>query len=226
MSPGSRFSRLVDRIQQPEHTGRNRCVPCTIVNVAFAAVFGLALAAISGPLGLAVFAAGISLIYLRGYLVPGTPTLTKRYLPDRVLELFDKGPDPRPRSSPSSALDPGEGGAATADPERLLRSLDAVEPCESEDDLCLTDAFESAWYAWMDLEDGPGADAVARLVDAPEESIRIHGTSDGGDGDGGGRGSVSVSVSSHSGLSSNPTPDPDSDQGSASADGQRSGRWH
>jgi len=42
--------------------------------------------------GAGVFIASVILIHLRGYLVPGTPTLTKRYLPDDVLQLFGKEP--------------------------------------------------------------------------------------------------------------------------------------
>lgn len=209
------LSRIVDRIRRPEYTGRNRCVPCTIVNVALAAAFGIVLAAVSGPIGLAAFAAGLSIIYLRGYLVPGTPTLTKQYLPDRVLALFDKGPErsspsPLPASSASgstSTPDPGERETSDVDPERLLRSLDVVEPCEHEDDLCLTDAFASAWYARMAPEDGPDDRAVARLVDTSQEAVTIHR-------EGGGKGgavSVSVPVS---------TPNPESSDGA-----DRGERW-
>jgi hypothetical protein len=39
-----------------------------------------------------VGAAGVATTWLRGYVVPGTPKLTKRYLPDRVLRWFDKAP--------------------------------------------------------------------------------------------------------------------------------------
>ena len=89
------------KLKDEDYTGENRCLPCTAVNLFFAAIFGmLAWVAISSvsssPLG---FRAGVFLfvlscliIYFRGYLVPGTPTLTKRYLPRWVLALFGKDP--------------------------------------------------------------------------------------------------------------------------------------
>jgi hypothetical protein len=43
-----------------------------------------------------VFAVALAAIALRGYLIPGTPTITRRYFPDRVLEAFGKGNADRP----------------------------------------------------------------------------------------------------------------------------------
>ena len=82
--------RTLDRVRQPEYTGENRCVPCTVANLAIAAVLtaGLAFASVPGAAVFAVFAVGS--IWLRGYLVPKTPELTKRYFPDWLLAKFDK----------------------------------------------------------------------------------------------------------------------------------------
>lgn len=88
----SRDDSFLDRIRRPEYTGGNRCVPCTTFNVALAFLATLLVAPL-GPVAVAaVFFGSMGSIYFRGYLIPGTPTLTKRYLPDPVLELFDKGP--------------------------------------------------------------------------------------------------------------------------------------
>lgn len=120
--------------RQPEYTGENRCWPCTIANVAIAAVGSAALAYLLAPVvGAAAFALSLSAIWLRGYLVPYTPTLTKRYFPDRVLAWFDK--------HPASA---GE-KVSDVEVEEELVSAGIVEPCEHEDDLCLAPAFETAW---------------------------------------------------------------------------------
>lgn len=62
------------------------------MNLAIAALAGALLARRDRRLGLAAFAVGAGLVYLRGYLVPGTPQLTKRYLPDGVLAQFDQAP--------------------------------------------------------------------------------------------------------------------------------------
>lgn len=82
---------VVGRIHRPEYTGVNRCIPCTVLNVLIASVIAGLLAV--GDLfwiGIITFTACVVVIYLRGYLVPGTPTITERYFPDRVLLLFDK----------------------------------------------------------------------------------------------------------------------------------------
>lgn len=154
------------RLRRPEYTGPNRCLPCTAVNLALAVALGLVLAAVSVPLGVVAFGVALVLVYLRGYLVPGTPAMTKRYLPDRVLALFEGSP-------PASPVDPATvEGVPAVDPEGLLRSLDAVEPCETEDDLCLTGSFEAAWHDRLD--DGrPDEPAVARMIGASDGAVTV-----------------------------------------------------
>jgi len=83
---------MIDELKQPEYTGENRCMPCTGVNLLIAVVAAAVAGRRSRKAGAGVFIASVILIYVRGYLVPGTPTLTKRYLPDDVLQLFGKEP--------------------------------------------------------------------------------------------------------------------------------------
>ena len=83
---------LAERLGRPEYTGENRCLPCTVLNVAIAVVAAALLGRRSRRAGGAAFLAALGLVYLRGYLVPGTPTLTRRYLPDSVLAAFGKQP--------------------------------------------------------------------------------------------------------------------------------------
>ena len=128
----SRVRSAYESVRLPEYTGENRCTPCTVVNVAIALVCSAALAALFVPLGVAALVGSLLAIYLRGYLVPGTPALTKRYLPDRVLAWFDKVPEPEPRET-------------DVDVEAFLTGEGIVEPCADVDDLCLTDEFERAW---------------------------------------------------------------------------------
>ena len=125
---------LVERLRQPEYTGENRCVPCTAVNVAIAAGASVLAAVASTVLGTGVFALSLGTIYLRGYLVPGTPTLTKRYFPERVLQWFDK-----------DSATPMADETVEIDPERVLLDAGAVEPCREGTDLCLTADFQQAW---------------------------------------------------------------------------------
>jgi hypothetical protein len=140
----SRSPMKLSRLKRPEYTGTNRCLPCTAVNVALAAVLAIGSAAVvavatasasaASLSGLTIFGGALFVIYLNGYLIPGTPSLTKRYLPRRLLAAFGKGPFVR--------LD------ATFDPDETLRTVGVV--IEGRDDLQLLPAFERAWRTAID----------------------------------------------------------------------------
>lgn len=83
-------TRVLEVIRQPEYIGDNRCWPCTVINVLIAGALTTGAAAVWQPAGVAVAMVSLTTIYFRGYLVPGTPMLTKRYLPGWVLKLFGK----------------------------------------------------------------------------------------------------------------------------------------
>ncbi|WP_135305163.1 hypothetical protein [Haloarcula amylovorans] len=85
---------LIEKIQSPEYTGEDRCLACTVVNLVIALAISLVASRRSKRVSAAVFTAATVLIYLRGYIIPGTPTLTKQYLPAAVLEWFGKDPKP------------------------------------------------------------------------------------------------------------------------------------
>lgn len=81
---------VLETLRQPEFTGKNRCEACTVFNTITAVVLGAIIARKSKLGALVTVSISAVLIYLRGYLVPGTPTLTKQYLPPSVLQLFGK----------------------------------------------------------------------------------------------------------------------------------------
>ncbi|QLD88941.1 hypothetical protein HWV07_07820 [Natronomonas salina] len=157
----------IERVRQPEYTGENRCVPCTATNLAITGVVALGLAVLWLPLAVGFAAVGAASVWLRGYLVPGTPELTKQYFPDWLLAKFDKQPAPEP--IPDDEFDP----------ERALLEAGAVEPCEGVDDLCLTDEFERAWTDRMDAladEDSLRAELAEHLdLDADGVSFESYG---------------------------------------------------
>ena len=159
---------LIEALRRPEYTGANRCPPCTVVNVAIAAALGIVLSRRSKRVGAVFVAVSAAAIYLRGYLVPGTPQLTKRYLPPAVLELFGKSPDPG-LSTGVGASDPAETADDDAsvpdDLEAYFLDAGILEPCADRDDLCLTAPFESEWIDAMDAV-AEGADSVAAVVEA------------------------------------------------------------
>jgi hypothetical protein len=156
---------LIDRLRQPEYTGENRCVPCTSVNIAIAAA-GSALAAklTSRRVGSTAFITSLGTIYLRGYLVPGTPTLTKRYFPERVLRWFDK-----------DNTTPMTDETVEIDPERILLDAGAVEPCREGTDLCLTTDFQQAWREriYTVRSHDLGEDHLAGVLDVSTRDGRI-----------------------------------------------------
>ena len=169
------MSGTVQRLRQPEYTGENRCTPCTVVNVLIAVALSAGVAAggavaagaaVGAGASLAFFAASLGAIYLRGYLVPGTPELTKRYFPPWLLAAFGKAPaEPATgvgASGDTPARDAGVGGESL-DPEATLVGVGALEERPDGEDLRLTDAFRAAWTDAV--EEARGADRAA-LLDA------------------------------------------------------------
>lgn len=145
----------LDRFRRPEYTGENRCTPCTVVNLVIAALASVVFGGVAAPLGVAVAVISLLSIYLRGYLVPGTPTLTKRYLPDRVLRWFDK--------PPTTNLD------TDLDVETQLLAVGAVEPVD--DDLRITTEFEAAWRREIERVRGDVARRAGALLDLDDPEI-------------------------------------------------------
>jgi hypothetical protein len=154
------------QLRQPAYTGANRCWPCTGTNVVIAAVLSVAVGWLWVPAGALLFLASLAAIWLRGYLVPGTPALTKRYFPDWLLAAFDKTPTP---VSDEGAIDA----------ERVLLDAGVLEPCPEVDDLCLAPAFREAWYDHMASLRGSETQASALAaelgLDAEAVSFVEHG---------------------------------------------------
>jgi hypothetical protein len=144
---------FIHRYQNPTYTGENRCVPCTITNVAIAAVGSLALGVVAPPLGVVAFVGALLTIYLRGYLVPGTPTFTRRYFPDWLLAVFDKV----------------ESAPAAVDVEETLVAAGVLE--DGADDLLLVSRFATVWaerMAVVDADRDELTDAECERLDAAE----------------------------------------------------------
>ncbi|GAB3674068.1 hypothetical protein [Halopiger thermotolerans] len=178
-------SDALERLRQPEYTGENRCLPCTVVNIAIAIALAIAVGVASPLAGALALGCCLAIIALRGYLIPGTPTLTRRYLPERVLRAFGKAPDDRPTIETADLEDVLEALAA-ADVVRREPATDAVE---------LASAFQRRWderlgrFALERSDEsgrengtGPAADragpdeaAVAELVGLEPDAVRRRG---------------------------------------------------
>ena len=159
--------RLLDALRQPEYTGGNRCPPCTVVNVAVGAAATLAVGSRNRPLGVVVGVGAALLVYLRGYLVPGTPELTKRHLPERVLRWFGKDP------LATVEVDPERGFADPAGLERALVAAGALEETDDGSDLRLTGGFAERWREAMAAVDREALDGrVAAALDCDSDDLR------------------------------------------------------
>jgi hypothetical protein len=139
-------SDLLERLEQPEYTGENRCTPCTILNLLIAAGVSALVGRRNRALGLLTFVASVALVSLRGYLVPGTPELTKRYLPQSVLAAFDKA-DPPGEDVP---VELAEQAAARAD---------ETADSEEDDDSVTSEPSTTESAAVVDESDAVAAEA-------------------------------------------------------------------
>ncbi|MFC6837695.1 hypothetical protein [Halomarina ordinaria] len=158
------LSRAVGALRRPEYTGENRCLPCTVVNVAIALALAVLVRAASrrtGP-GVVVFLASSALVYLRGYLVPGTPTLTERYFPPWLLRLFGKEP------IAAVAVDGTTDPAASASPDAGHPLVAAGVLVRDGDGFALPPAVREDWREEIRAVRGSAVDGadVRALFDA------------------------------------------------------------
>jgi len=161
----------IDRLRRPQYTGDNRCIPCTIVNLLIAALVAVALGVAWLPVaGAVAFVLSVLAIYLRGYLVPGTPTLTKRYMPVRVLELFGKRPEE------------GRPGAITVSGDRASENT-ADDGSSVEDDVTVSDSAAGNDATGSEpttrrgtTTDDPVAETGANREETPDESGEAQGS--------------------------------------------------
>ena len=173
--------RFLQWIRQPEYTGKNRCVPCTVVNLVIAVVLAGVIAIVSPVAALFILLVSLGSIYVRGYLVPGTPTLTKRYFPEWLLAKFDKEPLPATSSRPPSAAadvadgtDPGSGSPAETDPETIFLTHGVLEPCEEIDDLCVVEDVSERWRTEIEsVRDGDLREQVAVYLDVDPDPLEL-----------------------------------------------------
>jgi len=179
---------LFDRLRQPAHTGENRCLLCTVVNVAFAVVLAVGVSLVWPPAGAATLAVSLVTIALRGYLVPGTPTLTKRYLPDRVLRRFGKAPttaapagaspENHERTGGPGAANDGQSESVTDEtrgltiPESILWEADVL--VERSDDVEITPWFrEDFREAASEVRDEDLSESLATVVGVDADNLEL-----------------------------------------------------
>lgn len=183
----SRAESIFESVRQSQYTGENRCIPCTIVNVTIGLVVAAMIAVVSIGVAVAFFVISLGVIYFRGYLVPGTPELTKRYLPQRILQYFDHHP-----TAEEVVVETEEESddyefetvkkleyrrENKVDPEQFLLDAGAIEFIEEENDIRLTQEFIQRIDNRMeelDYDEVTNAD-IADLFDAEPEDVTDEG---------------------------------------------------
>jgi hypothetical protein len=184
----------LDALRGPEHTGDRRCWPCTVVNVLAVATVALLLGRRRKALGLAVAVVGGALVYLRGYVVPFTPTVAPKLvavspLPDDWFHTESATATPpvdavdepdADDTDPQRDLDPdaereADVGLADDEPdgEELLATLVEVGAVTLDgEDVRLDPEFEAAWHDEMaplaDLDTDSLTDAVLSVAHAED----------------------------------------------------------
>ncbi|RLM40921.1 hypothetical protein DVK00_20805, partial [Haloarcula sp. Atlit-47R] len=151
---------VFDALRRPEHTGENRCLPCTAVNAVLVVLVGLALGVLWPPIGAVVIAVGTLLVYLRGYVVPGTPSFAPKLVSAVGLDGIFGHREDDAAARQSDSLD------ANVDPDVMLSTLlNAGVLVEEPDGLFLTDEAREEWESAMatlrTASDEELADAVA-----------------------------------------------------------------
>jgi hypothetical protein len=143
---------FIESVRNPDHTGENRCLPCTFLNAVLVLAAGAVAAIAWMPVGILVVASGFLLLSLRGYVVPKTPQLTEKYLPPQVLIYFGKKSyqpikaDGGSRISDSGKTEDIEGSESETrerTPDQVL--LDSSVLHEDGQDPSLDPEFETTW---------------------------------------------------------------------------------
>jgi hypothetical protein len=168
---------LVDRLRNPAYTGRNRCYPCTALNVALVGTAAALAGTVAVPAGVAVACVGLAAVWLRGYVVPGTPRLTQQYLPDRLLALFGKQPSRRGGFEVSDGATPGGD-----DPTEVLATLGVLADADA-DDPALSAGFVASWSTAAGRfagGDGVTREAAAEVLSVAPDRVGVTSGETGG----------------------------------------------
>lgn len=164
---GESFRAGLFDVRQPAYTGRNRCLPCTVINIFIALLIGVVLWFVSPELAFVTVLGMLGVIYVRGYLIPGTPTLTKRYFPAWVHSAFGYPSIPTTETG--------------FDPEAYLLETGVVLEDDDGLDLHLEPGFESRWVArYRELNrTGEDRSLLAGVVGVDEDRLEIVSRGDG-----------------------------------------------
>ncbi|MCU4753176.1 hypothetical protein OB919_14520 [Halobacteria archaeon AArc-curdl1] len=153
---------LLSFLRRPEHTGENRCWPCTVLNTLLVGVITVVcLRRGHRKLALASAFGGVTAIGLRGYVVPGTPRFAPQLAARLPVDVFDHEGSESTRiefeSSESEVRqeEPADGlieptGEAVPDGDEIVAALlEAGVVVPDGEEFILDSAFRDHWYDEM-----------------------------------------------------------------------------
>ncbi|MBS3761306.1 hypothetical protein [Halodesulfurarchaeum sp.] len=150
----------LSRFRKPAYVGENRCTPCTVLNSAIALGLVTVTAFVSrwGAIVVGVIAFGA--IWLRGYLIPGTPTVTHRYFPPWLLSWFGKSPP--------------EFEGSFFDVDAFLCRVGVLE--SGDGDLAVAPSFETRLaQVAAEIDDSASVDGAGALFDVNPDRVTFDG---------------------------------------------------
>jgi hypothetical protein len=123
----------LDAVRRQEYTGEGRCWPCTVLNGLVLAVASAGVALVDRTASLLLFALGVGLIAVRGYLVPYTPQFAPEIAARLPFDIYDE-------RGPSDSL-----GTDTDGEEVLANLMEAGVVVADGETLYLADEFREDW---------------------------------------------------------------------------------
>jgi hypothetical protein len=179
----------VPPLSRPEHTGENRCWPCTVLNVLLVGVVALVVGRRRRGMAVLVAAVGAAAVYARGYVVPYTPAFAPRLTAALGLDPTGhepgaggvRDPDSRPSERGGDASLAAAGGSATGETapagEALFGTLlEAGVLAAADEEVALAPGVEDRWEAEMaDLRalDDESLAAAVRDASAASEARSV-----------------------------------------------------
>jgi hypothetical protein len=150
----------LDVFRSPEYTGSNRCWPCTVFNMVVLGFITTSIGYVVRPLvAVPLAVVGGAIVWLRGYLFPGTPSIGAYVAARFPLEVphserVASTPDPMSKNN--------------IDPVLLINSLiDHGVVYEYDDELQLAPAFREQWREEIcDIRKLSNDALASNLVDA------------------------------------------------------------
>jgi len=157
------FKRYLLRLRDDRYTGENRCQKCTALNLCLVMAASIAIYLYSRVLSVLFIMVSLSVIYLKGYVVPGTPVITKKYAPQAVMRYFDG----------KNRVDD-----RTEDAESVLRRYGVLTTEKASGEVRLTNSIIDGFRRQGSTTNSISEDQIRGILGAGEYQVDIREISD------------------------------------------------